>query len=353
VAEQNQKITWKILVQIVAWALFLLLPLYTFPHNSNYPPFKSDRFVNAYIATNILLIAFYFLNSTFLIPQILARKKTFLYVVIIVGYFFLYMSIIYLLAVNSDEVNAFIHSQYSHTPFTNFNSPPFFASSAMTQFLLMLVISTGSNIVTNWFIAEEIKEEVSKQQLQTELSFLKSQVNPHFLFNTLNTIYSLSFTNNHRTSDAVMKLSRIMRYTLEEAQRNTVSLEQEIDFIKNYIELQKIRLTNNVDISFKTNNDSSNINIAPLLFIPFIENAFKYGISTHHPSAIFVCLKENEKTIEFRCKNNIFPNISAKKGTGTGIANTKRRLELLYPDKHTFIINHSPDQFEVTLIINT
>jgi LytS/YehU family sensor histidine kinase len=150
-----------------------------------------------------------------------------------------------------------------------------------------------------------------------------------------------------------MKLSRIMRYTLEEANNNTVSLTQEIEFIKNYIEMQKIRLTNNVCIKFNTTGETDNVYIAPLLLIPFIENAFKYGVSTHNESVIHSSVAVEGKKIIFKCSNTIFPHLQKNKGTGTGIQNTRRRLELLYGDKQNLSIIETPDKFTVTLAIQS
>jgi LytS/YehU family sensor histidine kinase len=230
--------------------------------------------------------------------------------------------------------------------------PRYFSTGPMALFLLVFVVGLGSNVVSQWFSAEEKKEEISKQQLQTELSFLKSQVNPHFLFNSLNSIYSLSVANSKQTSDAVMKLSRILRYTLEEANNNVVSLAQEIEFIRNYIDMQKIRLTDKVCIKFTTKGETGLVSIAPLLLIPFVENAFKYGISTHNESNIHAEITTEGREIRFTCTNTNFPNISLKnKGTGMGISNAKRRLELLYAEKHTLDINETADTFSVTLVI--
>jgi LytS/YehU family sensor histidine kinase len=150
-----------------------------------------------------------------------------------------------------------------------------------------------------------------------------------------------------------MKLSRIMRYTLEESQTDFVSLQQEIEFINSYIELQKIRLTDKVDIKFETCGNTGDVKIAPLLFIPFIENAFKYGISTHVSSSILVQLKVADNILTFICRNDSFPHAAGKQeSTGTGIINTQRRLELLYNKKYELLIQEANNQYNVHLTIN-
>jgi len=371
--------TVQVILAVVAWACFLWLPFILFPFNRDVvvsktdwfyflpenmaKALKSDRFFYSYIVTILLVTNFYYFNKGYLIHRILARKKTILYITIVAACFFLYLTILYYIAelsinsrehrdwLNSTEFKAYLKLILARNPNYVLPGPRYFATGPMALFLLTFVVGLGSDVVNQWFSAEEKKEEISKQQLQTELSFLKSQVNPHFLFNSLNSIYSLSLANSLQTSNAVMKLSRIMRYTLEEANNNTVNLSQEIEFIKNYIEMQKIRLTENVAIKFVTEGDTENVHVAPLLLIPFIENAFKYGISTHHESVIFASVTVVDKEITFNCTNTIFPNLQKNKGTGTGISNTTRRLELLYPRNHRLTIAETPDKFKVTLVI--
>jgi sensor histidine kinase YesM len=365
------------IISTVAWICFLWLPFILFPYNRDaivtkadwfhfLPPdiaiaLKSDRFVYSYIVSILLIVNFYYFNKGYLIPNILARKRTIPYIAIVTACFFFYLTILYIIVLNSNEhkewlnsieFKTFIKQMLAKNPNYVQPSPRYFSTGPMALFLLLFVVGLGSNVVNQWFSAEEKKEEISKQQLQTELSFLKSQVNPHFLFNSLNSIYSLSVANSKQTSDAVMKLSRILRYTLEEANNNIVNLGQEIEFLRNYIELQKIRLTENVGIKFITKGDTGSVSIAPLLLIPFVENAFKYGTSTHNESSIYAEISVEGREIVFSCINTNFPVMALKnKGTGTGIANTRRRLELLYGDKHTLDIKETPESFCVTLTL--
>ena len=348
---KNRKLLFQIMIMVVAWICFFLLPFIFFPYNRSRSPFESSRFIYSFIASNTFLICFYYLNSWIFIPSILARKKIGLYVLIVLGCFFLYLTMLYQIAIHSEETKAFLNSNFAKKSY--YKGPFFFSGGAMTLFLLAFVVSSGSKVIEQWFSAEEIKEEISRQQLQTELTLLKSQVNPHFLFNTLNSIYSLALVDNKKTADAVIKLSRIMRYTLEESQNDFVTLAHEIEFINSYIELQKMRLTENVKIIFLTSGNIDQAMIAPLLFIPFIENAFKYGISTRHPSTIDVSISVENNILRFLCKNDCFISSAGKnESTGTGIINTKRRLELLYPKKHELRIDADPQHYEVFLTVN-
>lgn len=340
-------------LNIAAWAIFFMLPFVFLYYNPRITPspLTSPRFVNSLICSNILLIIFYYLNRWWFIPRLLANKKTFWYILSQVGYLALYMGILYIIFINAPETKKFIAEQLQKNPKFKL-SLRFFWPGPVTLFLLTFVLSSSSKVIAQWFLAEENRMEITKQQLQTELSLLKSQVNPHFLFNTLNSIYSLSVTNSDKTSDAVMKLSRIMRYTLEESQNDEVPLQDEIDFAKSYIDLQQLRLTDKVHISFTTTGETENVIIAPLLFIPFIENAFKYGISTHHPSSIDIQLNVVNNVVTLTCVNDVVPAASKHEGTGTGILNAQRRLDLLYPGKHTLTIESNSQQYKVLLTIN-
>jgi sensor histidine kinase YesM len=220
-------------------------------------------------------------------------------------------------------------------------------------FILVFAVGTCLSVMQEWKKIEDHKEEIEREKVSTELSFLKSQINPHFFFNTLNNIYSLAITGSAETAKAVMKLSSIMRYVLTDTQNNKVPLLSEVDFIKNYIDLQLVRLTDKVKVDFITEGELDHIQIAPLLFIPFIENAFKYGISTKDASAIFIKLSTTANHVSFVVNNTIVKSENIfKDTTGIGINNVKRRLELLYAHKHRLEVTENNDQFIVHLDID-
>ncbi|MDR6337866.1 hypothetical protein HNQ91_000888 [Filimonas zeae] len=350
---QRKNLAAQLVLNIAAWAIFFMLPFVFLYYNpkSTPSPLSSPRFVNSLITSNIILIIFYYFNRWWLIPKLLARKKTWFYIFSIIGYLALYIAILYFIFIKAPETQKYIRDQLVKNP--NFKMTlRFFWPGPVTLFLLTFVVSSSSKVIAQWFQAEENRQEVTKQQLQTELSLLKSQVNPHFLFNTLNSIYSLSVTNSDKTPDAVMKLSRIMRYTLEESQNDEVPLDDEIMFARSYIDLQQLRLTDKVHINFATTGETESVIIAPLLFIPFIENAFKYGISAHHPSAIDIQLQASNHQVVFTCVNDVVPAAQKHEGTGTGIINTQRRLDMLYPGKHSLTIESNTQQYKVLLILN-
>jgi sensor histidine kinase YesM len=221
-------------------------------------------------------------------------------------------------------------------------------------FLLVFTVGTCIAVIQRWLQTEETRKETESQKLQTELSFLKSQINPHFFFNTLNNIYSLAVVRSEKTAPAVMKLSSIMRYILTETTQELVLLSNEVDFIKNYIELQQVRLTEKTTVSFSAEGLIDEKIVAPLVFIPFVENAFKYGISTKSSSHIDIKIEALENKIQFYSSNYIVPSENnMMENTGIGINNVKRRLELMYPGKYVLTNETKDNYYHVHLEIST
>ena len=221
-------------------------------------------------------------------------------------------------------------------------------------FLLVMTVGTCITVVQRWLNTEQNRKETENEKLNTELSFLKSQINPHFFFNTLNNIYSLAIVRSEKTAPAVMKLSAIMRYILTETERNLVPLDNEVEFIHNYIDLQQVRLTDKVQVDFTITANTGELLIAPLIFIPFVENAFKYGVSTKEKSSITIKLETDGSNIKFTASNFIVQSENTMlENTGIGINNVKRRLELLYPGKHSLVVKEENGFYFVNLQINT
>ena len=199
----------------------------------------------------------------------------------------------------------------------------------------------------------ELKDMEAKQS-QAELNLLKSQVNPHFLFNSLNSIYSLILSNSDVSADAVMKLSDLMRYLLESSKKRKVLVKNEFEFLQNYIDLEVIRLGKKATVSSSFKGNSSGKIISPLLLIPFVENCFKHGIGViAKDNIITIDVELIDNLVMLSTSNSIVPqrNTSASSRRGTGIENVKKRLNLLYPGKHKLVINNNNDKFVVELKI--
>ena len=337
-----------------------------------------------FIVINAFLMAFYYLNTQLLIPKLLFKRKWFLYILSVlicfISFFYVPREITHLILGNEEEVFRQEMKQ-RRTEMAKVQPPPgdaqpdsvsggvkkerpsfrrgnsgggiHYFPGSYAVFILVFTVGTCISVMQQWLKAERTKKDIENEKLNTELSFLKSQVNPHFFFNTLNNIYSLAVVQSEQTAPAVMKLSSIMRYILTETQTNLVPLQNEVDFITNFIDLQQVRLTDKVQVDFKAEGDIANKQIAPLLFIPFVENAFKYGVSTKEKTTINIHLTAKEDTVSLTVINSI---VKADKGiqetTGIGINNVKRRLELLYPDKHVLDVSQVDNKFIVHLDIH-
>lgn len=203
-----------------------------------------------------------------------------------------------------------------------------------------------------WFYQRELVQKIKNEQLATELQYLKSQINPHIVFNTLNLIYGSIHKTNHEARQLVVQFSDLLRYQLYECNAEKVPIEKEIEYLKNYVNLQRLRKNENLILNVNMSKDMSGFTVVPLLFSTFVENAFKY-VSNHENAinCIDIQLIVEEGLVLFKCFNTKNrDNIKSMEGaSGIGIANVKRRLELLYPQRHKLEITEEEESFEITL----
>lgn len=220
--------------------------------------------------------------------------------------------------------------------------------------LAVAVMMCGLNIAVKlYFKAREDETaliELEKQNLQKELEYLRYQINPHFFMNTLNNIHALVDIDPESAKQTVIDLSKLMRYVLYEGAMKTVPLAHEIDFVRNYLALMKLRYTDKVGIKVRFPEAVPDLKIAPMLLITFVENAFKHGISYRKPSFIDINVKLEEQRLTFSCVNSIAPRLSSQPG-GVGLANVKKRLALIYKDAYDLEIKPDAERFSVTLTI--
>jgi len=188
-------------------------------------------------------------------------------------------------------------------------------------------------------------------QLQTELKYLRSQINPHFLFNGLNTVYGYIDMGNRQARDMMVQFSDLLRYNLYEADVDLIELEKEIKYLKNYVALQKARSNDNVEVSLKINYQNGNVKVAPLIFMAFVENAFKYvSRGDSGRNEVSITLNEEDGKIEFTCENSCDEETEAVTG-GIGLNNAVRRLELLYRDRYKLNIVKQENRYQVNLTL--
>lgn len=217
--------------------------------------------------------------------------------------------------------------------------------------LFVLVFNFGVSIFFRSLTDGERMKELQQENLRSALDYLKYQINPHFLMNTLNNIHALIDIDPAMAQRSLMELSKMMRHVLYDASNNSVSLDQEIVFLNNYIELMRLRLVDDVEVNFEKSGPCSSMRIPPLILIVFVENAFKYGVSYRSKSLIDIHLEAREGRVYFTCKNTYFGTQDSSKPSGIGIENVKKRLNLLYQDDYTLHISHDDEFFDVELNI--
>ncbi|WP_177219301.1 histidine kinase [Pseudarcicella hirudinis] len=218
-------------------------------------------------------------------------------------------------------------------------------------FGMLWALGMALKISEEWRLSEQKVISAESDKINAELSFLKAQINPHFLFNTLNNIYSLAVENHQNTAASIMKLSQIMRYVTDEVSEDFVPLSSEIDCISNYIDLQKLRLNKKTVVDFQVFGNAGLKKITPLVLMTFVENAFKHGVSNHEASTIEIKLYSEKNAITFICRNAVFASQRKTERDGIGITNTQKRLNHLYPDKHCLNIGRENDFYKVELLL--
>jgi len=294
-----------------------------------------------------LVLAVY-VNLRMLIPKYLNRKKYVLYSVFVIALiFFVAWFLRFTFEVLTDYIfpGYYFISYYELTDYLKFG-------------LIYISLTSLLKLSKGWFELYETKqllEKLKSENLQSELSALRGQINPHFLFNSLNSIYSLSIENEPFTSKFILKLSDVLRYMIYEANVEKVPLKKEINYLENYVELQRLRVDEEAEIKVEIKGNLNDQEIAPLLLIPLVENGFKHGIKGDTENAfIHIVLELEENDFHFNVKNNKghVDEIENDQFNGIGLQNVQRRLELLYPEKHKMKIRETNSTFEVDLKID-
>ncbi len=220
---------------------------------------------------------------------------------------------------------------------------------------MSFMIFTGMiKFAVDWFELQNKKQQLENEKLNAELNYLKAQINPHFLFNTLHNLNYLTQAKKDEATNVVIKLSNIMRYMIYDSNKSTVPLSAEIDYMRDYLDLEKIRLNNEFAITFDTDDVDDKIEIAPLILIPFLENSFKHGVSDKCPESwVHLKISSSRNRISMLLQNSICKKINERiDHSGFGLKNVKKRLQLSYPHQHTLNINETEDRYSVELVLN-
>jgi len=349
------------MIHILVWSVFGLAIFYYQPVISDFEiPYQF--WIKQTVELSLLVLAFY-LNSFVIVPRFLLRNHRVYYFVVIIGI------VIAILFTNRSLDKAYATSQdrkWRQTAgHTRRPGPPIFIPGGrgglgitltVTITALVMGISTAITVIQKWQKDTQERKELEKDKVDSELSFLKAQINPHFFFNTLHNIYVLTSVDPKVAGEAVHRLSKMMRYLLYDTQQGDSMLSQEIAFVRNYISLMKLRLTEVVSIKIDTPANLKDMRLAPMLLLPFVENAFKHGVSATQESYVKIDISQKGRVLHLTVKNSIIKDnaISLDMNSGIGLANTRRRLDLLYPGRYQLEINEADgsNEYNVHLIID-
>ena len=319
------------------WFLLLIILIISDFNKTGFPIIVYSKLIDVSFYAFIIYI-----NLLYLIPKYLSSKKFLFYAALLI------VSVAILTPIKV-AIQVFL-----------FNDIPSFQNYFITNqsysFLSMFLIGSAStvySIISDWFIHQSERKELQTQKMQSELKFLRSQINPHFLFNTLNNLYALTLKKSEDAPEIVLKLSEMMRYMLYECNERRVPLAKEIAYMKNYLDLERLRQHNAIDIHLDIHGEIVDQKIAPLLLIPFIENSFKHGLSNlidHGYVNIFVNVDDQHLSFVIEnSKGPSQPKQSHRKSGGIGLVNVRRRLNLIYPDQYHLQIKNKPNSYTVAL----
>ncbi|MES2827481.1 MAG: sensor histidine kinase [Bacteroidota bacterium] len=299
-----------------------------------------------------LYFTFYFGNVYFLYPKLANKKFGFLYFLIVCGTVYLIPVVLRfvrnILELNEALVKVYSTAGHPYRPSDHWDTTIVIAIS-----LVVLTLSYISAVAKKMQKNQLAFEDSERERVVAELSFLKAQINPHFFFNTLHTIYALMDTDQPAAKSSIYNLSHMMRYVLYDTKSDKTSLKKEISFIEDYIALMKVRISDKVQVIFDKQQNMPELEIVPMLFLPFIENAFKHGISAVNPSYVYIGISMSDDELKFEVRNSLFEDLGKQldDDKGIGLTNTRRRLDLLYPGKYTLNIDSDLTEKEYSIVL--
>ncbi|MBI3136014.1 MAG: histidine kinase [Bacteroidetes bacterium] len=321
-------------VHILFIAVYCLTPIASSPDFDGtgrifeLEPFRRD------FLRHVLLIAFFYLNYSILLNQLATGKKLILYFLVLLLVFILIVKIPYWLIPNNQANSFHIRDDGSFRPFITSLFPFLLALSSS-----MVLFSFGRT------------KDMDRKRVETELQNLKFHLQPHFLFNTLNSIYALSLTKAQATPASILKLSSLLHYVIDDSAQNRVKLSRELEHVQDYITLQLLRTDEHLEFTLNIEGDPGDLEIAPLILINFVENAFKYGYNVEKKSFIDITIQLNGDTLNFNVRNAKAVSASAIPSTGLGQKYTVQRLNLIYPDQHQLVVQNSDTEYAINLTL--
>jgi two-component system LytT family sensor kinase len=352
-----------IILHVAGCTLFLFSPFFFGPPGHDRFPGQETMQLRM-ILDNVILALFFYLNLFFLLPKILAPYGWARYAAVLVLSYAVFALISYLIRDFLRPDFGMMRPDFDPEGFVPDDGPRFKGGGPRLDrgfrlepffmhfpFLMAWALSTSIKFSLDFVRTERERKERENESLKSELSLLRSQISPHFMFNVLNSLTALARKKSDELEPIIIKLSQLMRYMLYDSEIKKVSLETETEYLENYIDLQKLRFGSSIDVHFDQKNANHDFYIEPMLLIPFVENAFKHGTGMIDKPEILISIDSEEKNLKFTVKNKYNPESEEKKDAthGIGLQNVKRRLELLYPGKYSLNINKENNWFSIEL----
>ena len=332
-------------LHILSWLLLGFIMLFYIPITWNV--ILPSVFWLWQIIVLLLLIILFYSNAKIIVPKTIIRNNTSPFLIWAFLTIFVMQVIAYFYTSQTD-----LHTKISVVLGFKKYRNPFFDNYVFMLTLLVLGISTSWSMLQYWQKAAQHKQKLEQDKTMAELAMLKAQINPHFFFNSLNSIYSLTYTDIEDSRNALHTLSRMMRYLLYSTEETTTLLK-EAEFMRNFIALMKLRANSKLTIITDIPEKINDYPIVPMLLLPLVENAFKHGIHATDKSEIHISLRQNGSNLEFEVENTYFEKSYTTEEGGIGLTNTKRRLHLIYPHKHTLLSGITKNgKYNVKLQIN-
>jgi len=346
----------KVFLHLVLWVIIIILPIYI----SRAFGFTEMRQLWHFYSIAIAYGLIFYISYLYLVPNVYFKNRKWQFFLIVIGlitilYFVTTFISDHLLA-DPERDRRFDEMMRKLNENREFKRPPmglFRLINYCFTSVMIVGFAMGLGFMERHRDNEKQRKELEKEKLHSELAFLKNQISPHFFFNTLNNIYSLTTFDTPAAQESILKLSKLMRYLLYESEHGETLVSSEIDFMTNYIALMKLRLGPKVDLKVSFPTEFNDFSIPPLLFIPFIENAFKHGVSHREASFIDIQMAVKNNSIKFSTLNSLGRNTqpSDPDHSGIGLDNVKKRLTLLFPDHHHLTISQTEKEFKVDLIV--
>jgi len=345
-------------LHVLAWAFIVIIPQYLI---SVYGGRSDNHFLYQFYANTLIYGSVFYLNYLWLVPKLFFLDSKMKYILTVAGVIILSSLLLYVinnyLFFDIEREKQIDQVMKELNKGMDLKKPPFRQMRIFNYFYSAILIcgfSLGLGVLEKLNLNEKQRKELEKEKLNSELAFLKNQISPHFFFNTLNNIYSLIGFDTDEAQEAVLKLSKLMRYLLYESEHGESRLGDEVAFLNNYVDLMKLRLGNKVELNVSFPENNSDLPVPPLLFVSFVENAFKHGVSYRERSFITIRMSVNGNRIFFSAKNSIGSGSHAEEVySGIGLENVKKRLNLLFPGTHELKIEQTDTEFDVDLTLET